>query len=104
MAREGDMERISQILPDLPGSLVLYEKKGCDRCGYTGYKGRQAIFEILPINEAIKSAIVAGKDAGTIAQTAFELGYRPLVYNGFRKAVEGITTLSEVLRVTSLGQ
>jgi general secretion pathway protein E len=103
-AREGDRERMSQILPNLPGSLSLYQNKGCDRCGYTGYRGRQAIFEILPINEDIKSAIVAGKDAGSIAQRAFERGYRPLVYNGFQKVVEGITTLSEVLRVTSLGQ
>ena len=101
-AREGDRERMSQILPDLPDSLILYQNKGCDRCGYTGYRGRQAIYEILPINEAIKSAIVAGKDAGSIAHTASQLGYQPLVYNGFKKAVEGITTLSEVLRVTSL--
>jgi general secretion pathway protein E len=101
-AREGDRDRISQILTDLPGSLTLYQNKGCDRCGYTGYRGRQAIFEILSINEDIKSAIVAGKDAGSIAQKAFESGYRPLVYNGFQKVVEGITTLSEVLRVTSL--
>jgi type II secretory ATPase GspE/PulE/Tfp pilus assembly ATPase PilB-like protein len=81
---------------------VLYQNKGCDRCGYTGYKGRQGIFEFLPINEAIKSAIIAGKESGSLARTAFELGYRPLAHHGFRKVVEGITTLSEVLRVTSL--
>jgi general secretion pathway protein E len=101
-AREGDRKRIGEILPDLPSSLTLYQNKGCDRCGYTGYKGRQGIFEFLPINEAIKSAIVAGKESGSIARTAFELGYRPLAHHGFRKVVEGITTLSEVLRVTSL--
>ena len=101
-AREGDRKRISEILPDLPESLTIYRNKGCERCGYTGYKGRQAIFEVLPINEAIRSNIVAGKDAGSIARTAYELGYRPLVHHGFRKVVEGITSLSEVLRVTSL--
>ncbi|MGA2400544.1 MAG: GspE/PulE family protein, partial [Syntrophobacteraceae bacterium] len=101
-AREGDRNRIGEILPDLPPSLSLYQNKGCERCGYTGYKGRQGIFETLPVNEAIKSAIVAGKDAGSIAHKAFELGYRPLAHQGFRKVVEGITTLSEVLRVTSL--
>jgi type II secretory ATPase GspE/PulE/Tfp pilus assembly ATPase PilB-like protein len=93
---------MSQIFPNLPDSLVLYQHKGCDRCGYTGYRGRQAIFEILPVDEAIKSAIVAGKDAGSIALTASEAGYRPLVHHGFQKVLEGITTLSEVLRVTSL--
>jgi general secretion pathway protein E len=101
-AREGDRKRISEILPDLPESLTIYRNKGCERCGYTGYKGRQAIFEVLPINEAIRSNIVAGKDAGSIARTASEIGYRPLVHHGFQKVVEGITSLSEVLRVTSL--
>lgn len=101
-ARDVDIKRISEILPDLPTPLKLYQNKGCDRCGYTGYKGRQGIFEILPINEAVRSGIVAGKDAGHISQTAVASGYRPLAYNGFRKVVEGVTTLSEVLRVTSL--
>lgn len=101
-AREGDRNRIGELLPDLPPSLTLYRNKGCERCGYTGYKGRQAIFEVLPVNEAVRSAIVAGKDAGSIAHTAFELGYRPLAHHGFRKVVEGMTCLSEVLRVTSL--
>jgi len=101
-AREEDRNRISGILPDLPPSLSFYRSKGCERCGYTGYRGRQGIFEILPVTEAIRSAIVAGKDAGGIAHKAFELGYRPLVHHGFRKVVEGITSLSEVLRVTSL--
>ena len=101
-AREVDRNRIGELLPDLPPSLTLYRNKGCERCGYTGYKGRQAIFEVLPVNETVRSAIVAGKDAGSIAHTAFELGYRPLAHHGFRKVVEGMTCLSEVLRVTSL--
>ncbi|MGA2027209.1 MAG: ATPase, T2SS/T4P/T4SS family [Syntrophobacteraceae bacterium] len=101
-AREEDRNRIGELLYDLPPSLTLYRNKGCERCGHTGYRGRQAIFEVLPVNEAIRSAIVAGKDAGSIARTAFELGYRPLAHHGFRKVVEGVTCLSEVLRVTSL--
>jgi general secretion pathway protein E len=101
-AREEDMTKIGGILPDLPQSLSLYRNKGCERCGYTGYKGRQGIFEILPVNEAVKSAIVAGKDAGAIARIASGFDYRPLAHNGFRKVIDGITSLSEVLRVTSL--
>ena len=102
MARDEDRDRMGEILPDLPPSLAIYRSKGCERCGYTGYRGRQGIFELLPVNETIRSAIVAGKDAGSIARSAYELGYRPLVHHGFRKVVEGITSLSEVLRVTSL--
>jgi general secretion pathway protein E len=101
-ARDVDRARIGEMLPDLPATLTLYQNKGCERCGYTGYKGRQAIFEILAIQDAVRSGIVAGKDAGSIAKTAGDFGYHPLVYHGFQKVVEGITTLSEVLRVTSL--
>ena len=101
-AREEDLVKIGDILPDLPTSVTLCRNKGCERCGYTGYKGRQGIFEILPVNEVIKSAIVAGKDAGAIARIASEFDYRPLAHNGFRKVIDGITSLSEVLRVTSL--
>lgn len=101
-ARDVDLKRIGDIIPNLPASLTLYQNKGCDRCGYTGFKGRQGIFEILPINEPVRSAIVAQKDAGSIAQIAAGFDYRPLVHHGFRKVIEGLTTLSEVLRVTSL--
>ncbi len=101
-AREEDLVKIGDILPDLEPSVSLYRNKGCERCGYTGYKGRQGIFEILPVNEVVKSAIVAGKDAGTIARIASEYDYRPLAHNGFRKVLAGTTSLSEVLRVTSL--
>ncbi len=101
-AREEDMVKIGEMFPELPPSVSLFRNKGCERCGYTGYKGRQGIFEILPVNEAVKSAIVAGKDAGTIARIGSEFDYRPLAHNGFRKVIEGTTSLSEVLRVTSL--
>ncbi len=101
-AREVDRMRISEVLPEVPSSLTLYQNKGCDKCGYTGFRGRQAIFEVLPVSEAVRSAIVAGKDAGAISQMAAVETYRPLVHHGFRKVVDGMTTLSEVLRVTSL--
>lgn len=101
-AREADEARIREVLTDLPSPLTLYQNRGCEKCGYTGFKGRQGIFEVLPITDAVRSAIVAGKDAGTIAQIAYKESYRPLVYHGYRKAVQGQTTLSEVLRVTSL--
>lgn len=101
-ARDVDMQRLNEVLPDLPSSLTLYQTRGCDRCGHTGYRGRQAIFEVLPITESIRSAIVAGKSAGVIAQEAYREGYRPLIHHGYRKAVDGLTTLSEVLRVTSI--
>jgi general secretion pathway protein E len=101
-ARDVDQMRIREVLSEVPSPLTLYHNKGCEKCGYTGFRGRQAIFEVLPVSDAIRSLIVAGKDAGTISQAAFHETYRPLIHHGFRKVVNGVTTLSEVLRVTSL--
>lgn len=100
-ARDEELRQMSKILADLPAPLMLYRDNGCGKCGHTGYKGRQAIFEVLPITDAIRSEIVAGKDAGSLSRIAHGLGYNPLVHHGFRKVVEGVTTLSEVQRVTS---
>ncbi|MGA7877468.1 MAG: ATPase, T2SS/T4P/T4SS family [Desulfoferrobacter sp.] len=101
-ARDADIARLKETLDDLPASATLYHNKGCDKCGHTGFRGRQGIFELMPITEVIRSAIVAGKSAGNISQLAFQQTYRPLLHHGYRKALEGVTTLSEVLRVTSL--
>jgi general secretion pathway protein E len=101
-AREADIARLRELIPDLPAVVTLYNNKGCDKCGHTGYRGREGIFEILPVGETVRSAIVAGRDAGAIAQMAFQAGYRPLLYHGYRKALDGQTSMSEVLRVTSL--
>jgi general secretion pathway protein E len=101
-AREADLARLRDLIEKLPPTVTLYHNKGCDKCGHTGFRGREAIFEVLPVGEAVRSAIVAGKSAGTISQVAFQEGYRPLLYHGYRKALAGQTTLSEVLRVTSL--
>jgi general secretion pathway protein E len=56
----------------------------------------------MPITDSVRSAIVAGKGAGALAQLAREDAYRPLLHHGYQKVLEGVTTLSEVLRVTSL--
>lgn len=101
-AREADQVRLREVLGDLPANPTLYHNKGCDKCGYTGYRGREGIFEVLPVSDAVRSAIVAEKNAGTISQIAFQESYRPLLHHGYQKALSGTTTMSEVLRVTSL--
>jgi general secretion pathway protein E len=101
-AREVDRARLAEVFSDLPSSITLHQNKGCDKCGYTGFRGREGIYELLPISESVRSAIIAGKNAGSIAKLAFEESYRPLLHHGYQKVLEGTTTLSEVLRVTSL--
>jgi general secretion pathway protein E len=101
-ARDVDRTRLGGVFPELPETITLYHSKGCERCGNTGFKGRQAIFEVLPITDTVRSAIVADKNAGAISLLGREEGYYPLLRHGFQKVMEGNTTLSEVLRVTSL--
>jgi len=78
----------------------LYEGKGCEFCRFTGFRGRTAIYEILPITEPIRELILAHASSQQIKQKAISLGMRTLRYDGLRKVLMGITSLTEVVRVT----
>jgi type IV pilus assembly protein PilB len=79
--------------------IVLYRGKGCSKCNGTGYVGRIGIFEALDINEKISKLILQHSSAGDIAKAADEGGMVTMVQDGFMKALEGVTTIEEVLRV-----
>ena len=86
-----------------PGKRVkVKEGEGCFECRGTGYLGRTGIFEILPIDEAVKNLIVAGADAPEIKREAVKNGMRTLRQSALRKLAEGQTTFEEVVRVTGL--
>jgi len=78
----------------------LYKGMGCERCGGTGYKGRYAIHELLVVDDEIRHAIVAGKSATEIKEIARRKGMKTLREDGLYKALQGITTLEEVLART----
>jgi general secretion pathway protein E len=73
---------------------------GCERCFQTGYRGRTGIYEMMPINDEIQDLVYKRRTAGTIKKVALEAGMQTLRMDGARKALAGITTISEVLRVT----
>jgi len=86
-----------------PGKKVkVKEGQGCHECRGTGYLGRCGIFEILPIDDAIKALIVEGRDAPEIKREAVKNGMRTLRQSALRKLAEGTTTFEEVVRVTGL--
>jgi len=86
-----------------PGKKVkVKEGQGCHECRTTGYLGRTGIFEILPIDDAVKALIVDGKDAPEIKREAVKNGMRTLRQAALRKLAEGVTTFEEVVRVTGL--
>jgi len=73
---------------------------GCEKCFQTGYRGRTGIYELLLISEQIQDMIYRRETAGAIKRNALEGGMQTLRMDGARKALAGITTVSEVLRVT----
>ena len=86
-----------------PGKRVkVKEGEGCFECRGTGYLGRTGIFEILPIDDAIKNLIITGADAPEIKREAMKNGMRTLRQSALRKLAEGLTTFEEVVRVTGL--
>ncbi len=82
--------------------LNIIDVKGCERCSYTGYLGRNGIFEFLPINDRIQKLILEKKDANMIKEVARKNGMRTLREDGWLKVKQGVTTISEVLRVTQV--
>ena len=73
---------------------------GCEKCFQTGYRGRTGIYEMMLINEEIQNLIYKRETAGTIKRIALDAGLQTLRMDGARKVLAGITTISEVLRVT----
>lgn len=83
---------------DIP---TLYRGAGCERCGGSGYRGRVAIHEFLNVDSLVRDYIIQGREYEEIRKLARNRGFKDLRYDGFRKALRGITTLEEVCRVTN---
>lgn len=81
------------------GDKPFYQGKGCDKCDGTGYFGRVGIHEVMEIDDSIRKAIINKADSSEIQQLAVKNGMTPMLDDGFQKALEGVTTIEEVLRV-----
>jgi type IV pilus assembly protein PilB len=75
--------------------------KGCDNCNGTGFRGRVALYEVMPVKEDLKELVLRGGSALDIKREAARLGMKTLRQSGLSKVEEGVTTLEEVLRVTA---
>ncbi len=80
---------------------VFFQGSGCDRCKGRGYLGRLAIIEALPVSESIRRLIIKRASAAVVKNQAMTEGMKTLRMVGIDKALEGITTLEEVWRVTA---
>lgn len=83
-----------------PSKIEFFHGKGCDNCSNTGYKGRIGIFEIFSLTDDLKQ-MVAKRASGTeLGDQAIKNGMTTMKQDGILKAIEGLTTLEEVWRVT----
>lgn len=80
----------------------VFENTGCAECGHTGFKGQTGIFEVLSVDENIREAITSRASIREIEHAAREAGMHTLLEDGLAKVADGRTTLSEIMRVTSL--
>jgi len=80
-------------------SRYLYRGKGCKSCSNTGYKGRTGVFELFMVEENMEEMIVKEKRESEIRSYLISRGMIPLIINGLKKAIAGLTTLSEIERV-----
>ena len=80
--------------------VTLYRPQGCKECAHTGFAGRVAIMEIMPMSEAVRRALMAHATSGDIQKVAQAEGMQTMYEHGLRKVLAGTTTLAEVLRVT----
>ena len=78
----------------------FYFGKGCTDCGGTGYRGRQGLFELLLVNDALRDLITNRAPTMVLKQKAIELGMRTLRDDGLRAIFDGATTVDEVLKYT----
>lgn len=81
-------------------NITLYKPKGCEQCHNEGYKGRSGIYEVLEVSEEIARLISEKASADEIEKEAKKRGMNTMSEDGFIKAVQGITSIEEILRVT----
>lgn len=98
------LKRFSSELKQVEGAEnKFYQGKGCDHCSHTGYRGREGVYELLPITgDEMKAQITAKAQAPVLRKFAEQQGLRSFKQNCFRKVLRGTTTLEEALQLIAL--
>jgi len=95
-----NLERITGKKNSQLEELRFYKGKGCSVCNFTGYKGRIGVFEVLTVSESIRKLIASKADADELQKKAIAEDMTTMFEDGVRKALQGLTTTEEVLKVT----
>jgi type IV pilus assembly protein PilB len=81
-------------------TVKCYKGRGCPSCYNSGYKGRIALYEVMPLKEQLKEMILEGASADELKKTAIRLGMKTLRMSGLAKIKTGVTSIDEIVRVT----
>lgn len=102
-----ELQRLSEVVP--ADILIKYESQtketnfaqgaGCEKCNHTGYKGRVVITEVLEVDDEIREAVIGKANSTQIKDIAIKNGMTTMVEDGLKKAINGVTTIEEILRV-----
>ena len=94
-----DLAWVKSQLGDNADTTKIKKAVGCHRCNNSGYRGRIGVFEILVLNEPLSDALRRSDASGFVQAAMKTPGYKPLVVSALEFAVQGTTSLEEVLRV-----
>jgi type IV pilus assembly protein PilB len=92
--------RVSPEVAAAADGVVFYRKKGCPRCGQTGYKGRIGVYQLLVMSEALEALAASKASREELERAAIEEGMRTIWDDGLSKVAAGLTSLEELARVT----
>ena len=98
---EEEALRDLQIPEELLATAQVFHGKGCSRCNGTGMKGRVALYEVMVMSEELKEYVLQGYSAAELKSEAIRLGMKTLRQAAITKLLEGMTTVSEVVRCTA---
>jgi general secretion pathway protein E len=93
-------ERAGMIMNPFGDRVESFRGRGCETCNGSGYKGRAGIFELMELNDELRQMIMTNADSGKLTEIARRQGMRNLREDGWMKVSQGLTTASEVTRVT----
>jgi type II secretory ATPase GspE/PulE/Tfp pilus assembly ATPase PilB-like protein len=97
-----EFQGLKEVMPItiLKQHREFYKGQGCKSCNGSGYKSRVGIYEIMEIDDDIREAIVRRADAGELKKIAIKKGMKTMMEDAFQKALDGVTTIEEVLKMT----
>jgi general secretion pathway protein E len=95
-----EQSEIMPVINEILSKGTFYSQKGCKECNFTGYKGRTAIYEILDVNDDIRSLIMTRASSQEIKLKAVKFGMSTLRVEAIRKFASGLTSIAEVVRVS----